>query len=381
MDSRSALPSSRLCVGLLSGTSVDAVEAVLCRIQGTGPEVRITLLSHVSRPFPPEFTQRVLSADDARSLCELNFALGERFAEAALEAIARGGHRPEDVDVIGSHGQTMAHLPSHLSATPSTLQLGEASVIAERTGIRVVSDFRTRDVAAGGQGAPLVPYLDWALFRKPGVARALQNLGGIGNVSVVSDRLEDTLAFDTGPGNMVLDGLARRLTQGRLQCDLDGSLSREGRVVPGLLEELLSHPFLALPPPRSAGREGFGDSLVTRLWERARDVSPQDLMATAVAFTVEATARAYETWLLPRFTLEAVYVSGGGIRNPVLMERLTARLAPLPVRPVDALGLPEGAKEAVCFALLASEHLSGTPANVPSATGARRRVVLGKLTP
>ena len=381
MDSRSALPPSRLCVGLLSGTSVDAVEAVLCRIEGTGPEVRITLLSHVSRPFPPEFTQRVLAADDARSLCELNFALGERFAEAALEAIARGGHRPEDVDVIGSHGQTMAHLPSHLSATPSTLQLGEASVIAERTGIRVVSDFRTRDVAAGGQGAPLVPYLDWALFRKPGVARALQNLGGIGNVSVVGDRLEDTLAFDTGPGNMVMDGLARRLTQGRLQCDLDGSLSREGRVVPGLLEEMLSHPFLALPPPRSAGREGFGDSLVTRLWERARDVSPQDLMATAVAFTVEATARAYETWLLPRFTLEAVYVSGGGIRNPVLMERLTARLAPLPVRPVDALGLPEGAKEAVCFALLANEHLSGTPANVPSATGARKRVVLGKLTP
>jgi len=381
MDSRSALPPSRLCVGLLSGTSVDAVEAVLCRIEGTGPEVRITLLSHVSRPFPLEFTQRVLAADDARSLCELNFALGERFAEAALEAIARGGHRPEDVDVIGSHGQTMAHLPSHLSATPSTLQLGEASVIAERTGIRVVSDFRTRDVAAGGQGAPLVPYLDWALFRKPGVARALQNLGGIGNVSVVGDRLEDTLAFDTGPGNMVMDGLARRLTQGRLQCDLDGSLSREGRVVPGLLEELLSHPFLALPPPRSAGREGFGDSLVTRLWERARDVSPQDLMATAVAFTVEATARAYETWLLPRFTLEAVYVSGGGIRNPVLMERLTARLAPLPVRPVDALGLPEGAKEAVCFALLANEHLSGTPANVPSATGARKRVVLGKLTP
>jgi anhydro-N-acetylmuramic acid kinase len=381
MDSRSVLPPSRLCVGLLSGTSVDAVEAVLCRIEGTGAEVRITLLSHVSRPFSPEFTHQVLAANDARSLCELNFALGERFAEAALEAIARGGARPEDVDVIGSHGQTMAHLPSHLSATPSTLQLGEASVIAERTGVPVVSDFRTRDVAAGGQGAPLVPYLDWALFRKPGVARALQNLGGIGNVSVVGDRLEDTLAFDTGPGNMVLDGLARRLTQGRLQCDLDGCLSREGQVVPALLEELLAHPFLALPPPRSAGREGFGDSLVTRLWERARDVAPRDLMATAVAFTVEATARAYETWLLPRFTLEAVYVSGGGIRNPVLMERLTARLAPLPVRPVDALGLPEGAKEAVCFALLASEHLSGTPANVPSATGARRRVVLGKLTP
>ncbi|WNG48961.1 anhydro-N-acetylmuramic acid kinase [Archangium minus] len=374
-------PSSRLCIGLLSGTSVDAVEAVLCRVEGTGPQVRITLLAHISQPFSPEFTRRVLAADDARSLCELNFALGERFAEAALEVISRAGLRPEEVDVIGSHGQTVAHLPSSLSDTPSTLQLGEASVIAERTGIPVVSDFRTRDVAAGGQGAPLVPYLDWALFRKPGVARALQNFGGIGNVSVVSDRLEDTIAFDTGPGNMVLDGLARRVTQGRLQCDLDGSLSRQGRVIPDLLEELLTHPFLALPPPRSAGREGFGEALVTRIWERHGASRPYDVMATAVAFTVEATARAYERWLLPRFTLEAVYVSGGGTRNPVLMERLTERLAPLPVRPLDVLGLPEGAKEAVCFALLANEYLSGTPANVPSATGARRQVVLGKLTP
>ncbi|HEX5746370.1 MAG TPA: anhydro-N-acetylmuramic acid kinase [Archangium sp.] len=381
MSSRPPPPNSRLCVGLLSGTSVDAVEAVLCRVEGTGPEVRISLLAHVSRPFTPEFTRRVLAANDARSLCELNFTLGEHFAEATLEVIARAGLRPEDVDVIGSHGQTVAHLPASLSETPSTLQLGEPSVIAERTGLPVVSDFRTRDVAAGGQGAPLVPYLDWALFRKPGVARALQNIGGIGNVSVVSDRLEDTIAFDTGPGNMVMDGLARRISGGQLQCDLDGSLSRQGHVIPELLTELLAHPFLALPPPRSAGREGFGDALVERLWERHGATRPHDLMATAVAFTVEATARAYERWLLPRFALEAVYVSGGGTRNPVLMERLTARLAPLPVRPLDVLGLPEGAKEAVCFALLANEHLSRTPANVPSATGAKRRVVLGKLTP
>jgi anhydro-N-acetylmuramic acid kinase len=375
-------PDSRLCIGLLSGTSVDAVEAALCRIEGTGEQVRITLLAHVTRPFPPEFTQRVLSAQDARALCELNFVLGERFAEAALEVSARAGVRPQEVEVIGSHGQTVVHLPPNLSDTPSTLQLGEAAVIAERTGIPVVSDFRTRDVAAGGQGAPLVPYLDWALFRKPGVARALQNIGGIANVSVVSERLEDTLAFDTGPGNMVLDGLARRLSGGRLQCDLDGSLSRQGQVLPGLLEELLAHPFLALPPPRSAGRESFGEALVARLWER-HGARPYDLVATALAFTVEATARAYETWVRPRLTLplEAVYVSGGGSRNPVLMERLAARLTPLPLRPLDELGLPEGAKEAVLFALLASEHLSGTPANVPSATGARRRVILGKLTP
>ncbi|MBN1210072.1 MAG: anhydro-N-acetylmuramic acid kinase [Myxococcaceae bacterium] len=371
----------RLCVGLLSGTSVDAVEAVLCKVEGTGAQVQLTLLAHLSQPFPPEFIQRVLGVHDARTLCELNFELGERFAEAAQAVIAHAGLSPGDVDVIGSHGQTVAHLPSSLSSTPSTLQLGESSVIAERTGIPVVSDFRTRDMAAGGQGAPLVPYFDWAVFRKPGAVRAFQNIGGIANVSVVGERLDDVLAFDTGPGNMVLDGLARRMTGGRLQCDLDGQLSRQGTVLPALLAELLAHPFFALPPPRSAGREGFGEALVSSLWERYPE-RPGDLMATALAFTVEATARAYEAYVLPRFgALEAVYVSGGGIRNPHLMGRLTARLAPLPVRTLDALGFPEGAKEAACFALLAAEHLAGTPANVPSATGARRQVVLGKLTP
>ncbi len=371
----------RLCVGLLSGTSADAVEAVLCKIEGTGDHVELKLLAHQSRPFPPEFIQRVLRPHDARSLCELNFELGERFAEAALAVIAHVGLRAGDVDVIGSHGQTVAHLPSSLSSTPSTLQLGEASVIAERTGIPVVSDFRTRDMAAGGQGAPLIPYFDWAVFRKSGVARAFQNLGGIANVSVVGERLDDILAFDTGPGNMVLDGLARRMTGGRLQCDLDGQLSREGRIVPSLLAELLTHPFFSLPPPRSAGREGFGEALVAWLWEQGSE-RPADLLATALTFTVEATARAYEAHVLPRFgALEAVYVSGGGSRHPTLMEQLRRRLSSLQVRLLDELGFPEGAKEAACFALLAAEYLVGTPANVPSATGARRRVVLGKLTP
>jgi anhydro-N-acetylmuramic acid kinase len=378
--SRSSGRSARLCVGLLSGTSVDGVEAVVCQVEGTGAEVRLSLLAHLSTPFAPELIQRVLQADSARALCELNFLLGERFAEAALAVVARAGLEPAQVDVIGSHGQTVAHLPANLSDMPSTLQLGTAAVIAERTGIPVVSDFRTRDVAAGGQGAPLVPYLDWALFRKPGVVRAFQNIGGIANVSAVGERLEEVVAFDTGPGNMIMDGLARRISEGRLQCDVDGHLARQGQVLPGLLEELLAQPFFALPPPRSAGRELFGEALVTRLWER-HGSQPNDLLATAVAFTVESIARAYELWLLPRLRLEAVYASGGGTRNPVLMERLRARLAPLPVQPVDVLGLPEAAKEAVCFALLASEHLSGTPANVPTATGARRRVVLGSLTP
>ena len=373
----------RLCVGLISGTSVDAVEAALCRIEGSGAQVRLELVAHATLPIEPQLAARVLAADRAAELCELGFLLGDRFAEAALAVIQRAGLTPEDVDVIGSHGQTVAHRPRRLApppAVPSTLQIGEASVIAERTGIPTVSDFRTRDMAAGGEGAPLVPYLDWAVFRKPGHRRALQNVGGIGNLSLVSDRLEETVAFDTGPGNMVLDALARRISGGALRCDLDGQLSRQGRIIPDLLAELLAHPFLAAPPPKSAGREEFGDVFAEPLWARFRD-RPHDLIATAAELTVEATARAYERWVLPGGPLDGVYVSGGGSRNPVLMEGLRRRLAPVRVELLDALGFPEAAKEAACFALLASEHLSGAPANVPSATGARRSVILGKVSP
>lgn len=372
----------RLCIGLLSGTSVDAVEAALCRIRGSRTTVSLQLIAHVSMPFDPALRERVLGVRTVPELSALNFELGAVFADAALRVIARAGLTPEAIDVIGSHGQTVAHLPPGSgAAVPSTLQIGEPAVIAERTGIPVVADFRVRDVAAGGQGAPLVPYADWALFRKTGAVRALQNLGGIGNVSVVGDRLEDTIAFDTGPANMVLDGLATRATGGVLTFDRDGTLSAKGTVLPELLEELLQHPFFAQPPPKSSGREAFGAAFVDALWDRHGD-RPYDLIATALALTVEATARAYEAWVLPRFpSLEGVYLSGGGSRNPNLVQGLTRRLAPVPVRPLSVLGFPEEAKEAACFALLASECLSGTAQNVPSATGARHPVVMGKMVP
>jgi anhydro-N-acetylmuramic acid kinase len=218
------------------------------------------------------------------------------------------------------------------------------------------------------------------LFRKPGATRALQNIGGIANVSVVSDRLEDTVAFDTGPGNMLIDAITRLMTRDRLSYDADAKLALEGRVLPSLLEELLRHPFLKRRPPRSAGRDQFGEALTRALWSRHRR-RPRDLLATVTAFTIEATARAYERWVLPRHDLEAVFVSGGGSRNPFIARGLEARLHPVPVRSLDVLGFPEGAKEAACFALLASEFLWSTPQNIPSATGAKHPVILGKLVP
>jgi anhydro-N-acetylmuramic acid kinase len=244
----------------------------------------------------------------------------------------------------------------------------------------VVCDFRTRDVAAGGEGAPLVPYADWVLFRRPGVTRALQNIGGIANVSVVSDRLEDTIAFDTGPGNMLLDAITRLATRDRQAYDENAVLAFKGTVMPDLLRELLEHPFLKKRPPRSAGRDQFGEELSLGLWRRFKR-RPNDLLATLTAFTIEATVRAYERWVLPKRTLEAVYLSGGGSRNPFIVAGLERAFAPLPVRPLDQLGFPEGAKEAACFALLASEWLSGTAQNVPAATGAKARVILGKVVP
>jgi anhydro-N-acetylmuramic acid kinase len=365
---------SRIAVGLISGTSVDAIEAVACRVSGTGKNVELTMLGHVSHPFTPGFSQRILTAGTTRDVCALNFVLGELFAEAALSVISMAGLSPEQVDVIGSHGQTVAHLEG------ATLQVGEAAVIAERTGVPVVSDFRVRDVAVGGQGAPLVPYADWVLFRRPGTTRALQNIGGIANLSIVSDKLDDTLAFDTGPGNMLIDTLVRLSTKGRRTFDKDGLLALRGKVIAPLLAELMRHPFLKKPPPRSAGRDQFGEPLAQSLWRRFRR-RPYDLIATATAYTVEATVDAYQRFVLPKHDLEAIYVSGGGGRNPRLVGGLTERLYPLPVRPLEALGFPEGAKEAACFALLACEHLSGTPQNVPRATGASKPVILGKLTP
>ena len=363
----------------MSGTSADGVDAALCRIRGTGQAARLSLLAYSHLPFEPKLSERIRTAQTARQISELNFILGERFGRAALEVIAASGHPVERIDAIGSHGQTIAHLPPPTARRPSTLQIGESSVIAELTGIPTVSDFRTRDIAAGGHGAPLTPYADWALFRAKGKWRALHNVGGIANVSVVGDRLEDTIAFDTGPGNLLLDALARRISGGKLSCDLDGRLSRRGKPIPALLSRLLRHPFFRVAPPRTTGWEDFGEDLAASLWRDYRR-RPFDLIATALAFTVESMARAYERWIFPRLALEGIYLCGGGSRNPQLVDSLERRIAPLPLRRLSSIGFPEEAREAACFALLASEWLSGTPQSVPSATGARHARVLGKIS-
>lgn len=370
-----------IVIGLMSGTSADGTDAAVVELWGTPPALGWKLLAHVAVPHPPDLRAEIFAAFRPETgtvdrLCRLNFSLGRAFAAAALAAIAAAGLRPDQVDLIGSHGQTVWHIPAGPDA--STLQLGEPAVIAELTGITTISNFRTRDMAAGGQGAPLVPYLDQLLFAHPTLARAVQNIGGIANVTFLG--LGAVIAFDTGPGNMLMDYAAGRATGGAWTYDRDGALAAQGRVDAPLLAELMAEPYLKQPPPKTTGRELFGAQFGAGVWERglSAGLAPCDIVATLTAFTARAIAQAYRDFL-PRLPDEVI-VSGGGARNPTLMARLRAELPAARVVTSDELGLPGDAKEAVAFAVLAYETWHGRPGNLPAATGAWRAVVLGSVT-
>jgi anhydro-N-acetylmuramic acid kinase len=369
----------RLVIGLLSGTSADGTDAALCAIEGFDETTRLTMRSFVSTPFPRALRERIFRVAEANAseLCDLDVLLAEAFAEAAHAACAAAGVTMADVDLIGSHGQTAVHHPRSAGRLGATLQIGEAAVIAERTGCPVVSDFRVRDVAAGGEGAPLVPLVDHLLFRVPGRRRALQNIGGIANVTLVGDTRADLVAFDNGPGNMPLDTVARAASGGAEPFDRDGVRAARGRVDAEVLAELHQHPYLSRPVPKSTGREDFGKEFVYPLLVRFND-RKDDLLATLTRFSAEAIARSYRE-MLPAMPDE-VFVSGGGALNPTLMKHLADLLAPIPVRSVAALGMDPEAKEAIAFAVLANQTLFGAPGNVPAVTGAAGPRVLGKLS-
>lgn len=373
-----------IVVGLISGTSADGIEAVVTRLEGAPPALHWELLAHRHVSYAPELRAEVFACFRPETgtvdrICALNFALGRAFGEAALEVIAAAGLTPDQVGLIGSHGQTLWHIPDGPQA--STLQLGEPAVIAEVTGIPVVSNFRTRDMAAGGQGAPLASYPDTILFRHHTFTRAVQNIGGIGNVTYLTPDGVSEVGFDTGPGNMLMDDAVLRLTDGAETYDKDGVRGARGAVHAGLLEELMAEPYLRLPPPKTTGRELFGAPYGAQIWARADalGLSGDDRVATLTAFTARSIAQAYRDFL-PTMPDE-VYVCGGGAHNPTLMAMLQAELPTSIVKPIDALGLPSEAKEAQFFAVLAYESLSGRPGNLPAATGARSQVILGQHTP
>ena len=373
----------------MSGTSADGIDAIVATISKGRHGLRIRLKVHTHQSFAPSLRDRVLKAafhGTVAEICELNFILGEQFARAALAAIRKANLKPGDITAIGSHGQTVHHLPN--ARTPSTLQIGEPCVIAERTGITTVADFRTRDMAAGGQGAPLVPFADWALFVHKTRPRIVQNLGGIGNLTFLPAcaKLDDVIAFDTGPANMVVDALVSKLTRRRIAFDRDGKIAARGRVSAKLLTECMNHPFIKRPPPKTTGREEFGEPFVNWLLSRGRKLGlpDADMVATATDFTAATIADAYRRFILPKLTATEVerieiILGGGGVKNPTLVRMIAKQTNVGTLSTHEDFGIASSAKEPLAFAILAHETLAGRPGNVPSATGAKRAVILGKV--
>lgn len=373
-------------IGLMSGTSADGVDVALVEIAGSGLTTEIALKVFETIPYKPEIRARIFdlfNVETARvdEICEMNFVLGRLFAESTLAVLEKSGVSPSQVDLIGSHGQTIHHMPS--ASTPATLQIGEPAVIAHETGIPTIADFRVADIAAGGEGAPLIAYPDYLLFHSPTQTIGLLNIGGISNLTVLpaGKGIEAVHASDTGPGNMILDACVEKITTGAKQYDEDGELARQGTVCKDLLENWLTHPFLALTPPKTTGREMFGTTFADECLQQMRThgISDNDGLATLTALTVESISRYYTYFVACNSPIDILYVSGGGAQNPLLMEGLAERFNPISVVDVVEKGLSGDAKEAIGFAILANEAVHGNFANVPNATGATCRKVLGKF--
>lgn len=378
-------------IGLMSGTSADGIDAVVIRLGEKDDGLSLDVLGFDTVAFPSGLRYRLMEVSDSKTgrideLSRLHFELGELFARAAYIVADSAGLPMEEIDLIGSHGQTVRHLPEREGRfgveTGATLQIGDPSVIAQRTGVVTVGDFRTADVARGGQGAPLVPYVDYLLFRHSEKARALLNLGGIANLTVLpaDPKPDDVMAFDTGPANMLIDAVARA-ELGR-DMDADGAAARRGKPAENLVADVLAMPYFERPPPKSTGRELFGDRCASDLVRAGRAVrlSSEDLLATATEITVRSIEGACRKFVIPVVTrLDELIVSGGGARNGYLLERLARVLTPVDVSTSDDHGLSSDAKEAVAFAILAHQTVRGRPGSLPGATGADRPAVLGKI--
>jgi anhydro-N-acetylmuramic acid kinase len=379
---------NKLIIGLMSGTSADGIDAVLLRVHGSGFRTAYKQVAFITQPYPRGVRRLILrnsvaGSSSVEEITRLNFLLGELFADAAARVAERAGHRLSDVDLIGSHGQTIHHLPKVWrfagKRIRATLQIGDPSVVAKRTGVPTVGDFRVGDVALGGQGAPLVPYLDFLLFRSSTKNRGLLNIGGIANITILPRkcRLVDVQAFDTGPGNMVIDALAKRF-YGKLY-DTKGKLAMRGKTSECLLRRLAEHPFVRKKPPKSTGREEFGEWFVNEVLRLGSSLAKRDLLATVAELTAYCVYENYVRFIEKKVKLDELIVSGGGTHNGAIMAGLQKYFRPMCVRKIEKYGTSSDAKEAICFALLANETVSGNPGNVPVATGAKKPTLLGKI--
>jgi len=382
--------SERLIVGLMSGTSLDGVDAALVRVGNHGLETRIALQHFITFPYPDGLKETILEMSTpgrgcVDAICRLNVLIGEIFADAVDRLLKEAQVTAAAVDLIGSHGQTIQHLPDvvELFGHPvrATLQIGEPSVIAKRTGVVTIADFRPADLAVGGQGAPLVPYFDYLFFRSPTKNRALLNIGGIANMTILpcNGKLDDLVAFDTGPGNMVVDWLTQELLN--QAYDDGGQTALRGTVSQPLLDRALEHAYFDMPPPKSTGREAFGATFAAEFLQNARalGLSTEDTIATATRLTMQTVWDCYQKHIRTAHEIDEWIVSGGGAKNRAMLSWLTQQAEPATVKRFDDFGFSADAKEAICFAVLANETLMGHANNAPSATGAAKPTIMGKI--
>lgn len=375
-----------LIIGIMSGTSHDGVDTALVKIKSDKGNTRskeerihVQIIGHQHIPYSKRLREEISCAfkGNTEHICRLNFKLGEFFGKAALSLLKKTKINKNKVNAIASHGQTIYHIPPKNNKKGSTLQIGESSVIAETTGILTISDFRTRDMAAGGHGAPLVPLADYLLFGERGKERAVLNIGGISNVTILRERIEDVIAFDIGPGNSLIDEAVKIFTKNNKSYDRNGAIARSGRISDQLLKELLSHPYLKLSYPKSTGREMFGSDMVIDIFNKYPNLYPVDIIATFTYFTA---INIYKS--LSQFKIDEIILTGGGVKNRFLIELIKDlfKKRKILISKISDYGIPIEAKEALSFAILGYQTLRLREGNIPNVTGSRHGAILGKIT-
>ncbi|GMV92053.1 MAG: anhydro-N-acetylmuramic acid kinase [Candidatus Hydrogenedentota bacterium] len=376
--------ATRFAIGLTCGSSARGVDAALVRIKGSGPGLHMKLMKTRHFPYSSGLRTRLIVAKkDVREVCLLNFELGEFLADAAQEMVRLAQSEMCEVDFVASTGFTVAHYPPRgYDQATGTFQVGESAVIAERTGLPVASDFRARDMAAGGQGGPISTYSDFVLFAREDRIMARLHLGGISTLSVIPPSFDELVAFDAGPGTIVIDGAIRHITSGNQEIDDDGEAAAKGVVIDEFLEFLLDHPYFAKVPPKTTGRDEFGPEVYLRdALAGRKDHSMEDLVATVTSAVSYCIVRAYNRFVKPQYKISRLILSGGGVNNKALVQRVKSGLGDVTVRTSDEYGLPHDAIDAVSAAILGNELFCGKASNVPHATGAQEPVVLGRITP
>ncbi len=374
-------------IGIMSGTSLDGVDTVLVEIENYGINTKLKVIEYNEYPMPASTRMKIKQVCDEKNshvdlICSLNFEIGYLFVEAVKRLLEKANFNSSQLDFIATHGQTIYHIPFQRdNLIPSTLQIGEPAILAYEFNTTVISNFRVMDMAAKGQGAPLVPYSEYILYSEKGKNIALQNIGGIGNVTLLNEDLDiDHIeAFDTGPGNMMINEACRLLYN--QPFDHDGYHASQGHIIDEMLEELMNHPYMNKLPPKSTGREEFGENYVKELIEKYNGYDKNDYIKTFTYFTAKSIEYHYRRDIMSKCHLDKVIVGGGGSHNQTLMKMIKALLYDIEVYTQDEIGYSSDAKEAIAFAILGNETLHQHFSNVKSATGAKHNVVLGNITP